>query len=379
MNLFKSKLREVKKKFKIPRILLLSGSVTLLLSLAIFLYISPNWHWADWTGLGADSNVSEEKTWENGKFKTFKSTKQFQSGKTLWDWFGLAGVIAIPIVLYQFQEQQQKKSEEQAEVEKKQVQKRLDVEREIAATYLREEALQNYVDKIAELLIDKRLKILLKQFFDGSITRDNPQLDAALDVARARTLSILRRLEGDGERKGSVIRFLIDAELIEGLELLKQGNLSKAHLSQVNLSKANLSEANLFRANLRFTQLSEANLFDADLSLANLSGADLSQANLYDGNLSGANLSLANLSGADFSGADLSGADLTLANLFGADFFRTDLSGAILKNIRNSDIEGSESLSPELIKEAIKEAINWEKAIYDPDFSELLELPPKNS
>ncbi|MBD1804088.1 hypothetical protein H6F98_01180 [Microcoleus sp. FACHB-SPT15] len=131
---------------------LLSGSVTLFLAFAIFLYLSPNWYWADWTGFGEDTSKTVEETLQNGKLTVTKRITHFQSGKTLWDWLGLAGVIAIPVVLFQFQQQQQKKTEEQAEVEK-----------EIAATNLREEALRDYIDKIAELLIDKNLKVLLKK------------------------------------------------------------------------------------------------------------------------------------------------------------------------------------------------------------------------
>ncbi len=167
----------------------------------------------------------------------------------------------IPIVLFQFQQQQQKQTEERA-----------NVEQEIAATNLREEALRDYIDKIAELLIDKELKVLLKKLSQGEITEDDPKLDASLDVARARTLSILRRLDRDGERKSSVVRFLIDAELIN-LKLLKDANLSKANLSFANLSGTGLSGANLEKANLEKVNLKGANLSEANLKGVNLKGA----------------------------------------------------------------------------------------------------------
>ncbi|MBD1804087.1 pentapeptide repeat-containing protein [Microcoleus sp. FACHB-SPT15] len=194
------------------------------------------------------------------------------------------------------------------------------------------------------------------------MTKDNPRLDADLDVSRARTLSILRRLDGDGERKSSVVHFLIDAELIQGLDLLKDANLSGANLSQANLSLANLSLANLSDADFSLANLSDAdfslaNLSDADFSLANLSQANLSQANLSQANLSRANLSQANLSQANLLGANLSGANLSGANLFKSNF----------KNTKN------------LTPEQVKVAENWDKAIYDPDFREQLGLPPESS
>ena len=375
MNKLKTKLTASSKWVKTNRVLLVSISSLAFLGFSVFLYLSPYWQWADWTGLGADTNVTEENTWENGKPKTFKSTKQFQSGKTLWDWLGLAGVIAIPIALYQFQQQQQKRSEELAEVEK-----------EIAATNLREEALRDYIDKMAELLIDKRLRILLKKISDLNIHREDiseidPDLDAALDVARARTLSILRRLDKDRERKTSVVHFLVDAELIQGLDLLKGGNLSGVCLVGVDFLRANLSEANLSGADLLRTNFSLANLVKTNFSGANLSQADLSKANLRQANLSktqifGANLSeatfiLADLSEADFSGVNLiPGVNMAdelpggKANFKGANLKYSDLKRANLKHIKN------------LTPEQIKEATNWGQAEYDPEFRKQLGLPP---
>ncbi|HEY9294902.1 MAG TPA: pentapeptide repeat-containing protein [Phormidium sp.] len=321
MNRLKTKLKEGYKWLKTPWNLLVLSAITFLLIFAIFLYLSPKWQWADWTGFGEDLTISQEETLQNGKLTVTKRITQFQSGKTLWDWLGLAGVIAIPVVLFQFQQQQQKKSEEQAEVEK-----------EIAATILREEALQKYIDKIAELLIDKKLKLLLKDLSDETITKDNPKLDALLDVARARTSSILRRLDGDKERKVSVFLFLVEAELIKDLDLLKRANLSG-----INLSGANFSGADISRINL-----SEANVV-----LAHFNGADLSGANLSGANLVAASFSEAQLFGANFDGANLDGADLKFAK--------------------------------GLFPEQIQAAINWEKAKYSSDLRTQLGLPPENT
>ena len=251
--------------------------------------------WRQWTGFGEDSNISKEETLQGGKLTITKRITHSQSGKTLWDWLGLVGVIAIPVFLFQFQRKQQK----------------------IADNNQREEALRDYIDKIAELLIDKELKILLKQLSEGAITKDKPELDAIRDVARARTLSILRRLDGDHERKGSVVRFLIDAELIQDLELLKDANLRRA------------------------------NLYAADLEGAYLKKADLESANLGSANLKGTNL----------EGAILKGAYLESANFEGA-------------NLEDADLRDVFLLTPE----KIKAAKNWDKAIYDSDFRKQLNL-----
>lgn len=57
----------------------------------------------EWSGFGKDVNESETtKIVINPKdAKTTKfteKTKHFQSRKTLWDWLGLAGTLAIPLI-----------------------------------------------------------------------------------------------------------------------------------------------------------------------------------------------------------------------------------------------------------------------------------------
>jgi hypothetical protein len=344
MNRLKSKLRTASNWTKVHWILLLSGSVTLLLAFAIFLYISTKWQWADWTGFGEDSTISQEETLQNGKLKVTKRITQFQSGKTLWDWLGLAGVIAIPVALFWLQQQQQKRSEKQAEAEK-----------EITAINLREEALRDYFDKMADLLIDKKMRRLLKLSTRQALPKGSLEFDelgASLDVTRARTLSILRRLDGDGERKGSVVRFLIDAELIQGLNILKEANLIGANLSRVDLSSSNLTEVDFSESMLPFSVIKGANLFLAKFVKTNLKSTTLAESNLKGANFNNACLMEANLQGANLGHANLEGADLQHANL---------------KSAKNLDVN------------QVKAALNWELAYYDLDFSQQLGLLPGNA
>jgi hypothetical protein len=317
--------------------------------------------WADWTGFGKDENKTVENTLQkDGKPIPTKEIIREESGKTLWDWLGLAGVIAIPIVLFQFQQQQQKKSDENAQAEKRQAEERAKLEKEIADTNLREEALQDYIDKIAELLIDKKLKVLLKLLSQGAISKDDPELDAALDVARARTLSILRRLDKDVERKASVVRFLIDADLIQGLDLLKDADLKGVHLSKANLAGADLSG----------TLLGGAKLLKANLSEANLSSAKLQNAILIGANLEGANLSKAFL-----LNAQLLGVNLKRTNLWRASFVKANLCNVELQdaNISQTNLQSVKNLT----LDQLKNVRNLEEAIYDPDFRNLLGLSPQ--
>jgi hypothetical protein len=160
--------------------------------------------------------------------------------------------------------------------------------------------------------------------------RDSKQGDEVRRLARAQTLTVLGRLGPEG--KGSVVRFLYEASLIDKerpLVDLHDAKLSKAKLGEAELRGADLRLADLHGADLHAADLSDANLFGADLYEANLEGADLSSAELsfaglYDADLHAADLSDAYLastylSEADLSGADLSGADLTWAYLWKAE------------------------------------------------------------
>jgi hypothetical protein len=185
----------------------------------------------------------------------------------------------------------------------------------------RETALQSYLDKMSELLIDKKLH-----------EKDNED-DPARVTARARTLVVLKQL--DGERKQSVMQFLYEVHLINGETRRKNTPFLKAQvgLDGADLRKANLRHITLEDAELDGAILENANLRDSHLSNINLAGAYLSEADLRDAELSGANLEGAHLQrkdelslrGADLRGADLRGADLSGAMLREANLRRANL------------------------------------------------------
>jgi hypothetical protein len=163
-------------------------------------------------------------------------------------------------------------------------------EQEIAADRARENALQDYLDRMSELLLDNNLQ--------GSNAGD-----VVRDVARTRTLAILKDLVEDQKgRKGQVVRFLYEAGLIKGLDETGQNkaiiDLRSADLQGINLILTDLTGANLAGANLSQAYLSFANLKNANLSNALLLGADLSSADLEGTDLTDADLGYANLSGA---------------------------------------------------------------------------------
>lgn len=272
---------------------LLIGIGVLIFSVYILLNIEDNkLKWRDWTGFGEDVELSRTVERKPNRQVTKRTVvRKFESEKTLWDWLS---VLVVPASLaglgIWFQHLQQER-----------IGKRENFEKDMAEDNQREEVVQTYLDRMSELLIGQKLLTLVEN-------------DPALDVARARTLSIFRRLKNDADRKGSVVQFLYDTDLIKKLDL------KKADLSYANLVKANLSGAKLSGAILENTNLAGATLSETDFRKANLKRADLSQAILHD---------------AKFDEADLIGTRLMGADLHGTSFRNANLLNADLRSVKN--------------------------------------------
>lgn len=282
-----------------------------------------------WVGFWKDeSKTTTTEIDAQGKtIKTVVTIKEEQ-GKTLWDWLGLLGVpLSLAVFGYWLQQQQQRQATAIAQEQQRQAEA--------------EAELKLYHERISTLLIDKNLLAIAtridKQGRDFVPPSELEMFDAATNLIRTRTLSTLWLLRDDNERKNSVVRFLVETEIVNRLKLDLSGadlsgvNLSESNLSSVNLSNTNLSGANLFGVNLFGVNLSNTNMSGANLLGVNLSNANLSSANLRDANLSFAilnntDLSFAILNNVNLSGADLSRADLRSANLSGANLSDADLS-----------------------------------------------------
>lgn len=254
---------------------IVAGIIVVIFALIAFTFAVIKFGW-DWTGFtSGESNRVIVNT------STGTTTAEVvQPTKTLWDWLGLLGVLAIPVVVGFGALWFTTKQRQVSEAENKDNQ--------------RETALQVYIDKMSELLLDKDNPLLDK---DNPLRVSKPEDEKQRIVARARTLNVLRQL--NSERKGYVIQFLYESHL-----------LSKRI---IDLSFAELSEANLYRASLYNANLFSAGLFKANLVQANLSLANLSEAYLVKADLRGAKLCYADLRNANLQGADLRGADLSKA------------------------------------------------------------------
>ena len=356
----------------------------------------------DWTGFNGYNKVTITHIISGTNAGTVTKTEEYQPGKALWDWLNLLGVLAIPAVVglgAAWYTAQQGKVSDRENTDNQ-----------------REKALQAYIDKMSELLLDK----------DNPL-RKSELGDEVREVARIRTLTVLPRLDKD--RKRSVFEFLYHSHLIdtgwEGKDRLWQKfgdiaevkpggventviDLDGADLSGVNLSGTepgdaylsgidetspdsiqcerdshgnlnapisitinsipvggthlsgvDLNGSNLSRADLSNVTLTWADLTLADLSEANLSRSILACAGLDATNLSGANLSRSILTQTSLREANLSGANLSMANLSRADLREANLSGVDLRkadlseaDLSEADLSGARGTTPEQLAKA---------------------------
>ncbi len=275
----------------------------------VYLVFFKGYVWPEWTGFGEYIGPP------------VGDNREFQRAKTLWD---LMELLIIPAVLgfgALWFNQAARASEQK-----------------IAVDQQKEKALQNYLDKIAELLLKE--KLLEK--------KDNPK-DPIVDVAKARTVTTLRILDRD--RRNVLFQFLRDANLADFILVsaslaeidlnnldMAAINLRQADLTGACLSKANLQRASLDAADLNEADLTRANLFGADLRFASLLKANLHEANLTETKLGGVNLSEANLDGVNLSEADLKAAILIKGSLRGVDLSEAELKEA---NLKEADLRGA--------------------------------------
>jgi uncharacterized protein YjbI with pentapeptide repeats len=214
--------------------------------------------------------------------------------KTLWDWLELLIipiVLAISAALFSQAERRNEQS--------------------IARQQSQEAILEAYLERMSGLLFDKEL-------------HESSTDKRVRSVARIWTLTALRRL--DENRKGVVLQFLQEANLIKGSGAGPIIDLSGADLAGANLSKAALFDAVLAGINLHGANLAGADLMRTDLGGANLSNTNLQGAHMFDTNLNSANLTKANLRNAHLVEADLSNTNLDKADLSGANLAQAAIS-----------------------------------------------------
>ncbi len=303
--------------------LCLFGGLIILIAWAI----NPN-HAPTWTGFGEYQNP-------NGNL---------EREKTLWDWMNLLIVpmaLATGVYLLNWAERTS--------------------EKQIAKERILESTLQDYLDRMTELLLKESLRV----------SENN---DEARSIARSRTLTALRIL--DSSRKGILLRFLHESGLINRKPIVK---LKGADMSEIDLKKANLSDSNISRSIITSGNMEQARLIETDFSYCKIEKASFLRATLLGANLTltngdGTNFSRSTLANANFDSASLKKAlfvsthgvkanfqsaqlqhaDFANANLREANFNRANLESA---NLENADLTGANLCGANLKNANLKGAI----------------------
>lgn len=193
--------------------------------------------------------------------------------KTLWDWLELL-IVPIVLALGAFLLDGSRRRSD----------------RQIESDHQRQQVLDGFFSYISDLLLTSGLR-----------EKDCPSY--VRNVARTRTLSALRQL--DGRRKVELLQFLYEAGLISHEPII---------------------------------QLNGCDLRDAQLDEASLQGAELRGVYFHRASIRQANLRGADMRGSDFTGADLTGSDLTGARLAQANVGEATLTRTIIKNVDLSEV-----------------------------------------
>jgi uncharacterized protein YjbI with pentapeptide repeats len=243
------------------------------------------------------------------------------------------------------------------------------------------------LERIANDSPRDRLTILevLSSFIRGKQiikTQDYQQLPSIRPDSQAALTAVARRTIDSGETdkildlsftnlrdcnlyKASLARVKLTRSVLIGADL-REANLNNATMKDCSLAKANLTQAILDRSNLLQVDLSNANLTgtslrQTNLNKANLNGTMLDRARLDRASISSATLANAILIKADLRQTNLSKSNLTRVDFSGANLYRTDFTEA---NVNKADFRNALNLTVA----QIKQAQNWQLAIYDPEF-----------
>jgi hypothetical protein len=189
-------------------------------------------------------------------FGSFQGAKDFQRAKTLWDWLQL---LLIPILIAAggwWLNNSLKRSDQQVETDRQ-----------------RQKALDDYFNCMTTLLLEKELRTAKNE-------TDKSLHDESRKIARTRTITVLRIL--DSQRKGQVIQFLYESQLINKnpTVVLYGADFRYAKLDFVTLTEAEIRGVYFNNASLTGSQLGGADLRGSDFTGADLTNANLEKANL---------------------------------------------------------------------------------------------------
>lgn len=246
---------------KITIIVVLSVVFSLLIYNAIFPYGSP-----EWMGI------------------RFYNEKNQLEVRKLWDWLDLLIVPLSLIFLGWIYQSYEKSKADKKEKENQQ-----------------NEILDSYFRTISDLINKSNLLDITKN-------------KESKIIARTRTIIAVENLEG--ERKGQVLQFLYEANLIDD--------------KKINILGANFREVQVSGIVLRKTTIKGVHFCDSDFENTFLDGSNFISCNFSNTNFNGSSMENTNLEYSDLSNCKLTNIDLTKVNFEGANLNYADLSNSII-------------------------------------------------
>ena len=262
---------------KFIRILLIVIIVSLI-GLIFFLAIQTNP--PSWTGFG-ESEKDDAK----------------EAAKTLWDWLDLM-IIPIALALIgwlwgQIEKAKTMKSEDERS---------------------KNETLESFLKVMTELIITNNLH--------------NGPTPQTIAISRARINIALSNL--DGERKGQVLQFLYEANLIE--KNPPKLSLVGSNLKNILIDEIKLGESEIRGAYFNNSSIQNANLNGVHMIACDFTGANLSKTLVKNADFSYSIFLKAKLRHMDLTTANFEGCDLSNADLRGSTILKQQLDNILNKN-----------------------------------------------
>jgi uncharacterized protein YjbI with pentapeptide repeats len=265
--------------------------------------------------------------WRERRWDKDNPDQEIRQPKTGWD---IAQLLVIPLALvgiglgFNFLQASRESAREDQRAAQAQTlaDQRIEEDRRLAREARLDDTLQTYLSQMNDLMLHRRLVRALR----GSTVKN---------VARSLTLTTLRRL--DGQRKGEVVRFLYEANLLR--PPWRALDLTGADLREVDLANSELVNTSFAQTDLRGAHFDSAFLLDTDFT-----GTLLAKASFRRSELSGVQFSSADLTGAKFDHARLlpSYSDVGLRStfLFASCLSRTSFVGARFVHVDLGESEG---------------------------------------
>lgn len=228
-------------------------------------------------------------------FSPYDETKDDPRPKLLWDWLDLLIIPASVALVGWIYKEYEKSKDSKKEYENKQ-----------------NEVLDSYFRIVSDLIIKENLL-------------DNNLNGESKIIARTRTIVAIDNLSGD--RKGQVLQFLHESNLIRNNVVdLIGGNFRNSEVSGIVLK--NIAIKGVYFCDSEFIK---TYLDNSDFTSCDFTGANFNESSLENTNLSYTKLNKCKLTNIDLTSVNFEGADLTNADLSNSKILQTQLNGIFKK------------------------------------------------